>query len=291
MSTATRDANTIERPGGDPGSMSVESSRATGAPVEAPSLVCYPTVSTPPKMVPARAERAWMNGTNERFAYRCTPLSIANSSGWELLCPVTFEAWWHGGNAKENITFITDNSLSGMNWFAMSNFGHGVLTFQSGYVFRTSPGWALWVRGSPNIVKDRITPLEGIVETDWLPFTFTMNWRFTRMGKVRFEQGEPFCFITPVPHAALDSIEPIVRDLSDDPELAAAYRGWDESRGDWNAKVDRREPEAVAQGWQRWYTRGENPFGKTPEFHLTKRRLKPPRPVPQGSRPLNSTDR
>ena len=35
-----------------------------------------------------------MDATDDRFAYRCIPLSIANASGWELLCPVTFEAWW-----------------------------------------------------------------------------------------------------------------------------------------------------------------------------------------------------
>jgi hypothetical protein len=55
------------------------------------------------------------------------------------------------------------------------HFGHGVLTFTTGYMFRTSPGWALWARGSPNAFKDRIVPLEGVVETDWLPFPFTMN--------------------------------------------------------------------------------------------------------------------
>ena len=63
-------------------------------PVEAPNLICYAVEANPPKIVPARAERDWMDATDDRFAYRCIPLSIANASGWELLCPIAFEALW-----------------------------------------------------------------------------------------------------------------------------------------------------------------------------------------------------
>jgi hypothetical protein len=246
-------------------------------PIEAPTLVCYATGSNPPEIVPARPDREWMDATYERFAHRCIPLSIANSSGWEILCPVSFEAWWHGGIQPQDITFTTNGDMRAMRSFVAPHFGHGVLTFSTGYMFRTNPGWSLWVRGLPNTVKDRIVPLEGVVETDWLPFAFTMNWRFTRMGRVHFEKGEPFCFITLVPHGLLDAVEPVARNLSDDPELAAAYKAWDESRVSFNAKLLQGEPEALKKGWQRSYVRGENPHGEPPEFHLSKRRLKPPR--------------
>ena len=33
-----------------------------------------------------------------------------------------------------------------------------------------------------------LQPLAGVVETDWLPFPFTMNWLFTQPGRVRFEK-------------------------------------------------------------------------------------------------------
>ena len=35
---------------------------------------------------PAPVERLWMDRTNERSAYRCLPLNIANAHGWEILC-------------------------------------------------------------------------------------------------------------------------------------------------------------------------------------------------------------
>ena len=61
-----------------------------------------------------------------------------------------------------------------------SNFGYGIVTWYLPYLFRTSPGYNLWVRGPVNSPKDGIVPLEGLVETDWAEATFTVNWKITR---------------------------------------------------------------------------------------------------------------
>ncbi|NDG04180.1 MAG: hypothetical protein EB121_02330 [Alphaproteobacteria bacterium] len=45
-------------------------------------------------------------------------------------------------------------------------------------------------RGAPNSAKHGIAPLDGLIETDWLPFGFTMNWRFTAPGQVTFERDD-----------------------------------------------------------------------------------------------------
>lgn len=75
-------------------------------------------------------------------------------------------------------------------------------------------------------MKDGIQPLAGLVETDWLPFPFTMNWIFTRPGKVRFEKGEPFCFITLTKDRELDEIQPVIRSMTSNPELRDQYDMW-----------------------------------------------------------------
>ena len=245
--------------------------------IESPELICYPTEQDPPKLVPARPERDWMDQTDQRYAYRCIPLSIANASGWEIILPCSFSATWSGGSRLDDIQLRPLGGPARIESRVVSHFGHGVLTFHTGYLFRTSPGWALWCRGAPNTIKHGIVPLDGLVETDWLPFPFTMNWRFTRPGTVRFEAGEAFCFVTPVPHAAYEGIEPVIRQLADDPQLKAAYEGWAESRSDFNAQLSRGEPETVKQGWQRHYVKGAAPQGEAASFHLSRRRLKPPR--------------
>ncbi|MER8442874.1 DUF6065 family protein [Mesorhizobium sp. M1066] len=134
------------------------------------------------------------------------------------------------------------------------------------YLFRTNAGWALWVRGSPNSAKRNIVPLDGLVETEWLEFPFTMNWRFTRPGTVQFEKGEPFCFLTLVPHALLGQVQPEIRSLDEDQALKTRYEA---------SKLAAHDGNAVPQGWQRHYVRGEDATGRSAGFHLSKRKLKP----------------
>ncbi|SFK50086.1 DUF6065 family protein [Methylocapsa palsarum] len=243
----------------------------------APGLICHPTEPDPPPLVPGRPDRTWMDETSDRFAYRCIPLSIANASGWEILSPCSFRAEWNGGPLKEDIIFSLIGGQADFTRRVASHFGSGILTFHTGYLFRTPPGWGLWCRGAPNTVKHGITALDGLVETDWLPMPFTMNWRFTAPGAVDFEKGEPFCFITLAPHAQMDEIEPVVRSLDADPALKSAYEAWTASRADFNSRLAALEPAAVAEGWQRLYVRGETLTGEASGHHLSRRKLKKPR--------------
>lgn len=239
-------------------------------------LECFPTAARPPQIVPGRAQRGWMDRFPERHAYRCLPLTMANTTGWEILCPMAFTVEWNGGPAAEDIVLRPDRPHPEFKDFVKSHFTHGVVTFHPGYLFRTPPGWDLTCGGPPNLPKDAIQPLTGLVETDWLPFPFTMNWLFTRPARVRFEKGEPFCFVQLTPHRAMDAVQPIQRSMTSDPAYQAEYETWRRSRDEFNAKLGRLDPDAVREAWQRFYFKGEAPTAeaKAPADHLNKRRLK-----------------
>jgi hypothetical protein len=160
-------------------------------------LTAYLHPGWAPLIRPAPATRPWMDATPESFAYRCLPLNIANAHGWEVLTACAFDAIWDGGAGTEAVT-IKPGAGSNLQRAPVSLFGQGVITFHVEAILRTPPGWNLWVGGSPNRHKDAIAPLTGIVETDWSPFTFTMNWRFTRPYQwIHFDALEPFCFLLP----------------------------------------------------------------------------------------------
>jgi hypothetical protein len=143
---------------------------------------------------------------------------------------------------------------------------------------RTEPGYDLWVGGPANAPKDGIIPLTGIVETDWAPYAFTMNWRFTRPNTtVRFERGEPFCSFFPVPRTLLDAVTPEIRDLESDPETQAAFAAWSAKRGQFLVDLPQPGSAAQRQGWQKDYFRGLTPDGRKPvETHRTRVQLNPP---------------
>ena len=66
-------------------------------------LTCYETTADPIVLRPAEPERAWMDASNEGFAYRCLPLIMANAHGWEVLSPAAFEAEWTGSNDFDGV--------------------------------------------------------------------------------------------------------------------------------------------------------------------------------------------
>ena len=240
----------------------------------AAKLVGYVTHGHTMQIRPAPLERGWMDATNERFAYRCLPLNIANTHGWEILCPAGFTAIWNGGAGLDAISLQAD---TGTVLPASSHFGHGILTFHIPCLFRTTPGFDLMVQGPINRPKDAIAPLTGVVETDWSPYSFTMNWLFTRPGvAVRFGQEEPYCHIFPLRRGEVEHAEPELRTLSDDPALERQHVAWMASRNQFNAELRRPGSQAQADKWQKLYYQGTDMDGRAiaPD-HRTRLRVKP----------------
>lgn len=248
-------------------------------------LICYPTNANPTPEDPAGARRMtlkaaprgrnWMDATPGSFANRCLPLTIANGYGWQAGADTAFRARWNGRVDKDAIT-IEALGEAAPTELPISHFGSGILTFHIHCLFRSEPGINLFVGGPINQPKDGIAPLVGIVEIDWSPFSFTMNWQFTRSGQwVTFRAGEPICQFFPVNPEMLEAVTPEYRALSSDPETEAQFRSWSESRNEFNENLNSSSVTAKADGWQKNYHRGQTINGdKTELVHRTKIKLK-----------------
>lgn len=217
-----------------------------------------------------------MDQTTDRFAYRCLPLVIANQLGWDLINPVAFRARWLGGPLPADVQVQsldageTDGEVN-----AIGLFGHGILTFHVGSLFRTPPGVHLLASGPFNCPKDGIYPLSGVIETDWTTATFTMNYQFTRPGQwVEFHAGEPFCRIVPLSLDLPEELVPELAEIDDDPELANNYRQWSAARNEFNHQLDNPWSPQAVQGWQKDYFQGRQMTGKPVDGHRTKLHLR-----------------
>jgi hypothetical protein len=248
--------------------------RVGGRKDDAPRLSGYLDAGAIVSIRPAPAERDWMDRTNERFAYRCLPLTIANAHGWELLLPNGFSAVWNGGAGLDAITVTND---PGADSPAESHFGHGILTMRVPCLFRTGPGVDLMVQGPINRPKDGIAALTAIIETDWAPYTFTMNWRFTRPDlAIRFEAGEPYCHIFPTRRGEVEAVAPRLHMMSEDPELERQHAAWRAARVKFNADLKVPGSAAQAQRWQKLYHRGLDPDARPgSDGHRTRIRAQP----------------
>jgi hypothetical protein len=224
---------------------------------------------------PATSDRAWMRDTGNGFARRCLPLLMADQTGWEVLNPAGFEVRWDGGPQPESLTVTGDVGAT-----VSSHFGHGVLTWTLPYLFRTSPGYDLLVRGPANLPKDGVSPLEGLVETDWSPATFTVNWMVTRTGTtLTFARDEPIALLVPQRRHELESFRPAVVDRSEvsaeDAAVTTEYDAWRAGRESFLADLPQREPVNDKDAWQGDYFRGS--LGAPPAGsgrHRTRRHLR-----------------
>ena len=138
-------------------------------------------------------QRDWMDATPQRYAYRCLPLTIANQTGWWIKNPVGFTATWRGPSDPGSIDFQFDAAGEVWQNWINSQFGEGIITWNTPFLFRTKPeGSRLLVCGPANYFKANAHPLTALIESDWISMSFTMNWKIMVPDQpVRFELGEP----------------------------------------------------------------------------------------------------
>ncbi len=250
-------------------------------------MTCYALGPEPLRLRPAPATRAWMDAIPDRHAYRCLPLTIANAHGWEIGAGCAMEIAWDGGPHPFNLKVRALDGCPHLDRFATSHFAFGIVTFHLSYLFRTEPGWNLLATGPVNSPKDGIAPLSGVIETDWLPYPFTMNWQMTRPGNVRFEKDEPICMVFPLPAAVVMEVEPEIRNLQDNPALSAQAMAWKARRDDFMRRFHANDPSTLKEAWQRYYFLGTAPDGSPVEAaHVNKLRVAPP--VDRRGQPENS---
>ncbi len=227
----------------------------------------------------ANWQRVWMDATPSRFAYRCLPLTIANQTGLWVKNPVGFTATWRGHESPGSIDFQFDRSADVWKRWISNEFGMGIITWNTPFLFRTRPeGSRMMVCGPANEFKANVHPLTAIIESDWMTMSFTMNWKIMKPDEpVRFEIGEPlFQTIPLLSNACLDleCASVIYKKLDDDPEVAGAYREWDRSRLRFmeRSKAGDLKPDE----WQRDYFLGRDASGRqAAPVHMTK--VKPPK--------------
>lgn len=229
-----------------------------------------------PELRPARPHRDWMDAFHERHAYRCLPLAIANNFGWEVLSPCDLRIDYDGGYGADAIKVSAEDDYPLLSHFAASNFTRGILTLHTGYIFRTDPDWSLLVTGPINEPKSFMHPLTGVVETDWLPYPFTMNWQLMRAGTFRLKKGDPFCNLLPVMVEPVAEAEIEIVDGKEEPGLIETMNAFAARRGALISKFDDPDPEKARESWGREYFRGALADGTRATNHFHKLRLAEP---------------
>lgn len=222
----------------------------------------------------ATFRRDWMDTTPSKYAYRCLPLTMANQTGWWVRNPVGFWATWNGNRSANTIRFEFDTPGDDWKKTVTSQFGEGIITWTTPFLFRTKPiGSRLLIMGPANHFKQNLHPLTAVIESDWISMSFTMNWKImTPNEPVRFDVGEPLFQAIPLAGnvcADLQNARVTYQRLFDDPAVHASYVKWSAERNKFHEQ--KAAGELKGDDWQKDYFKGQDATGREGSpSHMTK---------------------
>lgn len=144
--------------------------------------------------------------------YHCLPLSIGNMQGFVFSVPYGFDVVWNGGNSIYDIEFFlhedADVYKNKNQVYLSSEFGNGIMTIHFPVSLKTPPGINLMTIAPPNFPLPGMSPMTGVVESDNLRFTFTMNIKIDIPNTpIRIFANNPLIGLIPIPRYFCDSFE------------------------------------------------------------------------------------
>jgi hypothetical protein len=144
--------------------------------------------------------------------YKCLPLSIGNMQGFVFSLPYTISVFWNGGSRPSDIVIdIHDNFKTYEDYdfiLPVSEFGNGIFTIHFPVTLKTPPGINLMTIAPPNYPLPGLSPMTGVVESDNLRFSFTLNIKidFPNMT-LTIPANTPLIGLLPIPRYFCDSFE------------------------------------------------------------------------------------
>lgn len=144
--------------------------------------------------------------------YKCLPLSIGNMQGFVFSLPYTISVFWNGGDSPNDlfINFYEDfKNYEGYDFIGpASEFGSGILTVHFPITLKTPPGINLMTIAPPNYPLPGLSPMTGVVESDNLRFSFTLNIKVNLQNmEIVIPANTPIIGLLPIPRYFCDSFE------------------------------------------------------------------------------------
>jgi tetratricopeptide (TPR) repeat protein len=174
----------------------------------------------PPHFVKATQHRSWFSP----YFYHCLPIVMGNQHGFLMLATYDFVMRWNGSDGIDGVDIHYLEPVTHPAFITLeSHFGHGILTVQSRYVFRTPKGVNLMVKEPPNYPVDGLTWMNAVVETDNLRRDFTFNIKITRPHMdIYIPRNTPLGCLLPYPRYFLDGYS--MAELKEGEDLQKAQR-------------------------------------------------------------------
>ena len=149
--------------------------------------------------------RDWMDATDGAHAYKCFPVSQANTFGWSISFTEDIEFVWDG------ISDTTPNHVEILrappNVCSLSR-GNATISFYTGLFFETDENTSIVSVVPPNYFIDGATPFTSVMSTSFYGDAIPAAWKITRANiNILIPAGTPIVTVIPISIGKLSEVE------------------------------------------------------------------------------------
>jgi hypothetical protein len=187
-----------------------------------------------------RIKREWMEQTWEKHAYKCFPVSLANTLGYEISAPVDISFIWDGisDTTPDHVKILSGEE------YAYSGRSNATVSFITGFVIKSDNNTSFLHMPVPNMFNTSYQTFTTLISTSFLDQEFPSAIRITEPNKViTIKAGEPFATLIPISLFNICNVELNLKDFNFDEE-------WNSN----NIERGKVASEIVNSGqWTNWY--------------------------------------
>jgi hypothetical protein len=152
-------------------------------------------------LAPLSAKREWATDLPYPHAYKCFPITLANQFGWGISFPDDIMFRWNG---KYDATSDNIEVFSGHKWVDF-NRGWGIVSFNTGLVFKTSENFTMLGYPVPNEFIDGFQVFTSLISTSFFQKPYQLAGQITRAKEmITIKAGTAIGAIMPMPLADIN---------------------------------------------------------------------------------------
>lgn len=168
------------------------------------------------KIEQTKIQRDWMDATDDRHAYKCFPISLANGIGYSISFLDDIEFIWDGisDGSSDHVKIIK----SGPNICHPAR-GNATISFNTELFFKTDKNTSLLSIAPPNYFIDGAIPFTSLISSSFYESPLPTAWRITKPNSnILIPAETPIITVIPISLSRMTEIELNIYDKPYDPE-------------------------------------------------------------------------